>query len=62
MPENALKAEVLVSKIKPRHFVMAFLVLLLAFVMLWSASRIKKVTVIKDGFEKTATHKIKRKY
>ncbi len=43
------KAEVLVSKLRLRHFVFAFFVLFLAFVMLWSASRIKKVTVDIDG-------------
>ncbi len=43
------KAEVLVSKLRPRHLIIAFIMLLLAFVMLWSASRIKKVTVDIDG-------------
>lgn len=46
------EAEVLVSRLKPRHFITAFFVLFLAFVMLWSASRIKEVTVDIDG-EKT---------
>ena len=43
------KAEVLVSKLRPRHLLIAFFALFLAFVMLWSASRIKKVTVDLDG-------------
>lgn len=47
------KAEVLVSKIRPRHFVAAFLLLLLAFIILWSASRIKNVTVDIDGEKQT---------
>ena len=46
------EAEVLVSRLKPRHFITAFFILFLAFVMLWSASRIKEVTVDIDG-EKT---------
>ena len=46
------KAESLVSKIKPRHFVLAFFALFVAFIMLWAASRIKEVTVDIDG-EKT---------
>lgn len=45
-------AESLVSKLKPRHFIIAFFVLLVAFVMLWSVSRIKNVTINIDG-EKT---------
>ena len=47
------KAEVLVSKLRPRHLLIAFFLLLLAFVMLWSASRIKKVTVDIDGEKQT---------
>lgn len=46
------KAESLVSRIKPRHFVIAFFLLLTAFIVLWAASRIKEVTVDIDG-EKT---------
>lgn len=46
------KAEVLVSRLRPRHLLTAFFILLLAFVMLWSASRIKEVTIDIDG-EKT---------
>lgn len=45
-------AKGLVSKLKPRHFVIAIFALLVAFVLLWSASRIKTVTVNVDG-EKT---------
>lgn len=47
------KAEVLVSKLKPRHLIVAFFALFLAFVMLWSASRIKSVTVDIDGEKQT---------
>ncbi len=43
------KAESLVSGIKPRHFVLAFFALFVAFIMLWAASRIKEVTVDVDG-------------
>ncbi|MBQ8787922.1 MAG: G5 domain-containing protein [Oscillospiraceae bacterium] len=43
------KAEVIIGRLKPRHLLAAFFILLLAFVMLWSASRIKKVTVDIDG-------------
>lgn len=43
------KAEVLILKLRPRHFAAAFILLLLAFVILWSASRIKEVTVNVDG-------------
>ncbi|MBQ6878109.1 MAG: G5 domain-containing protein [Oscillospiraceae bacterium] len=43
------KAEVLISKLKPRHLVISFFLLVLAFIMLWSASRIKRVTVDVDG-------------
>ncbi len=53
MQKIAAKAEVLVSKIRPRHFVAAFVLLLLAFVFLWSASRIKNVTVDIDGEKQT---------
>ncbi|MBR3611281.1 MAG: G5 domain-containing protein [Oscillospiraceae bacterium] len=42
-------AKSLVSKVKPRHFIIAFFALSVAFVMLWSASRIKTVTVDNDG-------------
>ena len=45
-------AKGLVSGLKPRHFIIAFFALFLAFVMLWSFSRIKTVTVDVDG-EKT---------
>lgn len=45
------KAEVLILKLRPRHLIIAFFLLLLSFVMLWSASRIKKVTVSVDGEE-----------
>lgn len=46
---NLKKAESLVSKIKPRHLLAMFFLLLAAFIMLWSASRIKEVTVDIDG-------------
>lgn len=46
---NLKKAESLVSKIKPRHLLAMFFLLLAAFIMLWSASRIKQVTVDVDG-------------
>lgn len=52
MLENLKKAESLVSKIKPRHFIAVFFLLVAAFIVLWSASRIKEVTVDVDG-EKT---------
>ena len=42
-------AKSLASKIRPRHFLIAFFVILVAFVLLWSASRIKTVTVDFDG-------------
>ena len=47
------KAEILVSKIRLRHLIIAIFALLLAFVMLWSASRIKQVTVDVDGEKQT---------
>ncbi len=47
------KAEVLVSKLRPRHLIIAIFVLLLVFIMLWSASRIKNVTVDIDGEKQT---------
>ena len=46
------KAESLVSKLKPRHLIAAFFLLLAAFILLWSASRIKEVTIYVDD-EKT---------
>ncbi len=45
------KAESLILKLRPRHLVIAFLILVLAFIMLWSASRIKRVTVLVDNEE-----------
>ena len=42
------KAESLVSKLKPRHLIAAFFLLLAAFILLWSASRIKEVTIYVD--------------
>ena len=47
------RAEVLVSKLRPRHLIIAIFLLLLAFVMLWSASRIKNVTIDIDGKKET---------
>lgn len=52
MQNQLKKAESLVSQIRPRHFIVAFFALGVAFLMLWSASRIKTVTVDIDG-EKT---------
>ena len=49
------KAEVLVSKLRWSYLLIAFLVLVLAFVGLWCASRIKNVTVSIDGEEQTVT-------
>ena len=49
MQKILTKAEVLVSKLRWRHLIIAFFALVLAFVMLWSASRIKNVTVNVDG-------------
>ena len=49
MQKILTKAEVLVSKLRWSHLAVAFLALLVAFVMLWSASRIKNVTVDVDG-------------
>ena len=51
MQEILSKAEVLVSKLKPRHLITAFFIILLAFLILWAASRIKKVTVKIDEEE-----------
>ncbi len=53
MQKILTKAEVLVSKLRPRHLIVAFFALFLAFVMLWSASRIKSVTVDIDGEKQT---------
>ena len=53
MQKALSKAEVLVSKLRPRHLVAAFLLLLVAFIVLWSASRIKNVTVDVDGEKET---------
>lgn len=52
MQNISKKAESLVSKIRPRHFIIAFFALGVAFLMLWSVSRIKTVTIDIDG-EKT---------
>ncbi|MBQ5356829.1 MAG: G5 domain-containing protein [Oscillospiraceae bacterium] len=49
MQKILTKAEVLVSKLRWSHLAVAFLALLVAFIMLWSASRIKNVTVDVDG-------------
>ena len=49
------KAEVLVSKLRWSYLLIAFLVLVLSFVGLWCASRIKNVTVSIDGKEQTVT-------
>ena len=49
------KAEVLVSKLRWSYLLIAFLVLVLSFVGLWCASRIKNVTVSIDGEERTVT-------
>ncbi len=52
MQNISKKAESLVSRIRPRHFVIAFFALGVAFLMLWSVSRVKTVTIDIDG-EKT---------
>ncbi len=43
------KAEKLLLKLKPRHLVLAFIALVLAFLALWAASRFKTVTIDIDG-------------
>ncbi len=48
--------------IRPRHFIIAFFLLLVAFVMLWSASRIKTVTVDYDGEITTFTTAVANPY
>ena len=53
MQKILTKAEVLVSKLRPRHLIAAFFLLVVAFVILWSASRIKNVTVDVDGEKQT---------
>ena len=53
MLEKLKKAESLVSKIKPRHLIAVFFLLVAAFIVLWSASRIKEVTVDIDGQKTT---------
>ena len=52
MQKKVSNAEGLLSGLKPSHFIIAFFALFVAFVLLWSASRIKEVTIDIDG-EKT---------
>ncbi len=49
MQDILSKAESLLLKIKPRHLVAAFCLLVIAFLSLWAASRIKLVTINVDG-------------
>ncbi len=53
MQKILTKAEVLVSKLRWSHLIVAFFLILVAFIMLWSASRIKNVTVDVDGEKQT---------
>ena len=55
-------AKSLVSRLKPRHFIIAIFLLLVAFILLWSASRIKTVTVDYDGEITTLTTAIASPY
>ncbi len=56
------KAEGLVSHLKLRHLIVAIFALLVLFLMLWSASRIKTVTVDIDGEKTVFTTAISNPY
>ena len=62
MQELKAKAESLVSRIRPGHLGIAFFAVAVAFLMLWSASRIKSVTVDVDGVQTVITTAITDPY